>query len=68
MITERTKPNFQPWDETAKRSESHGIEVATYANGPDGYRPYMECTCGAGFRGYSWEEVGAEMDDHLSGT
>lgn len=44
---------------------AHGVEHASYANGPGGYRPYMECLCGWGLVEDSWEIVGREFDEHL---
>jgi hypothetical protein len=47
----------------------HGVEVACYTNGWDGYRPVFRCICGFGtsYQAESWQEAGEEFDRHLEG-
>jgi hypothetical protein len=45
----------------------HGIDGAVYTNGPFGLTPRLECVCGfiTSLAPRSWEEAGAELDEHL---
>lgn len=46
----------------------HGIAHAFYNNLPGPHpRPALECLCGELFQRASWEDAGAELDDHLKG-
>jgi hypothetical protein len=47
----------------------HGPETACYSNEGTG-RPtcFLICVCGKFFRARSWEEVGADFDEHLEET
>lgn len=51
-------------------AKGHGIAEALYVGGPGVpyYKPYIECLCGwhtVNGGVYSWEEAGAELDEHL---
>ena len=45
----------------------HGIELACYSNGPYGFQPRMECTCGFSTSRScdNWAEAGSEFDAHI---
>lgn len=47
----------------------HGIESAYYANGPSGFLPMLECSCGyhTSRSCQTWQEAGEEFDVHLEG-
>jgi hypothetical protein len=55
-------------NDTQKLDVQHGILAAYYLNGPDGYRPVLECICGEIYREFNWEEAGTEFDIHLLST
>lgn len=49
----------------------HGPECVCYVGGPGEpyYKPFIECICGwRTINGgvYTWEEAGAEFDEHLA--
>ena len=44
----------------------HGVEAACYsAVGPGLWDCHLYCPCGFVARGDTWEEAGAELDEHL---
>lgn len=49
-------------------ADEHGVEVACYTNGPEGYQPVFRCICGFGtdYDNGSWEVAGEEFDRHLA--
>lgn len=48
-----------------KKTIEHGPALACYTNGVCGLEPMIECLCGEHFDGPTWEEVGADFDEHL---
>jgi hypothetical protein len=50
----------------ALRQEEHGVAEAAYVLVQSGtYFPTLICLCGFFARGETWEEAGAELDEHL---
>lgn len=54
--------------ERALAKMAHEIDVAAYVSNGERWVPFMICSCGfetsIGHR--KWEDVGVEMDEHLS--
>lgn len=53
------------------QKQMHVPEVVCYVGGPGEpyYKPFVECICGwhtVNGGVYSWEEAGAEFDEHLA--
>jgi hypothetical protein len=46
--------------------EEHGPKLAAYKNTGVNHEPTFVCLCGDVFVGDSWEEAGAEFDEHLA--
>ena len=52
-------------DTELTQPDVHGIDGAVYQNTPAGLLPTLFCECGQHFQGDTWEEAGAEYDEHL---
>ena len=46
--------------------KDHGVDTAHYANMPSGLRQHIRCFCGEDFIGDSWQDVGEQLDEHIS--
>lgn len=52
-------------DALDESEDDHGVAQSCYVRDAGGLRATMFCMCGFVASGDSWEEAGAELDEHL---